>query len=69
MPGEKRFVYVVKTGGRRPEFYIGATSDVGARLAARNAGFCRYTAARCPWQRHVVIEFNDKSALFGSSAI
>jgi putative endonuclease len=33
---------------------------VNARLAGHNAGRCRHTVSRRPWQLHVVIEFSDE---------
>jgi predicted GIY-YIG superfamily endonuclease len=59
MVDRNRFVYVLKTADPDPCFYVGVTSDVDARLAAHNAGRCRHTAPRRPWQRHIVIEFPD----------
>jgi predicted GIY-YIG superfamily endonuclease len=33
VPGmQKRFVYVLTTGGALPRYYVGLTSDVAARL-------------------------------------
>ena len=60
MPGDKRFVYVLKNADRDPHFYVGLTSDVRARLSGHNAGQCPHTAPRRPWQLHVVIEFSDE---------
>ena len=60
MPGDKRFVYVLKSGGPNPDFYIGLTSDVSARLADHNAGRCPHTARYRPWQLHVTIELPDE---------
>jgi len=56
----KRFVYVLKNGGRHPRFYVGLTSEVNARLDDHNAGRCSHTAKHRPWQIHVVIEFPDE---------
>ena len=60
MPGDKRFVYVLKSGGPNPDFYIGLTSDVSARLADHNAGRCPHTARYRPWQLHITIELPDE---------
>jgi len=60
MPQDKRFVYVLKSSGDLPYFYVGLTSDVKARLIAHNAGQCPHTASRRTWQLHVVIEFSDE---------
>ena len=60
MAGDKRFVYVLRNTDRNPSFYVGLSSDVGARLADHNMGRCPHTASRRPWQLHVVIEFSDE---------
>ena len=60
MAGDKRFVYILNNADRGPHYYVGLTSDVDARLTDHNAGRCSHTAARRPWQRHVVIEFRDE---------
>jgi putative endonuclease len=60
MAGSKRFVYVLKNTAPNSNYYIGLTSDTGARLADHNAGHCPHTATRRPWQLHVVIEFPDE---------
>jgi putative endonuclease len=60
VPGDKRFVYVLKTANAAPRFYVGLTSDVHARLSDHNVGRCSHTARWRPWQLHVVIEFPDE---------
>jgi putative endonuclease len=60
MAGDKRFVYVLRNADQNPEFYVGLTSDLSARVADHNAGRCPHTASRRPWQLHVVIEFPDE---------
>ena len=62
---DKRFVYVLKNAEHDPHYYVGLTSDVKARLADHNAGRCSHTAARRPWQPHVVIEFSDEARAVG----
>jgi predicted GIY-YIG superfamily endonuclease len=57
---DKRYVYVLKTANDKPQFYVGLTSDVGARLAAHNMGRCPHTASRRPWRLHVLLEFSDE---------
>ncbi len=65
MSGLKRFVYVLKKNeDAAPRFYVGVTSNVSERVTAHNAGQCPHTAARRPWQLHVIIEFpNETHAL------
>ena len=60
MPGEKRFVYVLRNADLRPRFYVGLTSNMQKRLEDHNAGRCPHTARYRPWERHVVIEFPDE---------
>ena len=60
MDGAKRFVYVLRNTNHDPDFYVGLTSDVNARLEDHNSGRCPHTVSRRPWQRHVVIEFSDE---------
>ena len=56
----KRFVYVLKNAETNPQFYVGLTSDVLARVGDHNAGRCPHTAARRPWRLHVAVEFADE---------
>ena len=60
MPGEKRFVYVLRNADHKPRFYVGLTSDVPPRVEAHNTGRCPHTAKFRPWKLHVVIEFPDE---------
>ncbi|MFN2447903.1 MAG: GIY-YIG nuclease family protein [Vicinamibacterales bacterium] len=46
-------------------YYVGLTSDVQARLVAHNSGHCRHTAARRPWQLHVVLAFDNEDRAIG----
>ena len=65
MAGDKRFVYVLRNSDQNPEFYVGVSSDVHARLADHNMGRCPHTASRRPWQLHVVLEFTDETRAIG----
>jgi len=60
MAEDKRFVYVLRNTDGNPDFYVGLSSDVKARLADHNAGRCAHTASRRTWQLHVVIELPDE---------
>jgi putative endonuclease len=60
MPGDKRFVYVLKNADSNSRFYVGLTSDVRGRLQDHNAGRCPHTSPYRPWQLHVVMEFADE---------
>jgi len=44
--GDKRFVYVLKNADPEPQFYIGLTSNVAARVSHHSAGRCPHTAMR-----------------------
>ena len=60
MPDAKRFVYIIQSIGHPATYYVGLTADVGARLAAHNAGLSRHTAANRPWKQLVVVEFDEE---------
>jgi len=60
MPEDKRFVYLLKSVGPKPHFYVGCTADVQARLADHNAGRSPHTARHRPWELHVTIALPDE---------
>lgn len=60
MPLAKRFVYIIRSVSRPDTYYVGLTSDVGARLCAHNRGASRHTAAQRPWKPLVVVEFDEE---------
>jgi putative endonuclease len=60
VPRDKRFVYVLKNADPSPQFYIGLTCNVGARVSDHNDGRCPHTAMRRPWKLHGAIEFADE---------
>jgi putative endonuclease len=60
MPGNRRFVYVIKNGEQPPRYYTGLTSNVAARLAAHNQENGHWSARHRPWHLDVVIEFADE---------
>jgi predicted GIY-YIG superfamily endonuclease len=62
MSQPKRFVYILKSLVAPNEFYVGITSDPGARLQAHNAGLSPHTAAARPWKYLVVVEFDDEGS-------
>jgi putative endonuclease len=61
VPFEKRFVYILRNQTTLTRYYTGLTSNVGARLAAHNAGRCPHTARGRPWAIDVVIEFSNET--------
>ena len=60
MTPPKRFIHVLRSQSNPTRYYTGLTSDVGARIAAHNAGHCTHTATGRPWEPDVVIEFGDE---------
>jgi predicted GIY-YIG superfamily endonuclease len=56
----KRFVYIVKSINYPTQYYVGVTSDPGARLRAHNAGLSPHTAEHRPWRTLVVVEFDEE---------
>jgi predicted GIY-YIG superfamily endonuclease len=60
MESAKCSVYVLKSVQEHTRYYTGVTSDVGARLAAHDAGHCSHTADGRPWQLDVVVQFADE---------
>ena len=60
----RRFVYIIRSLNRPQKRYIGATSDVAARVITHNAGQNRSTAPWKPWMVDGGIEFRtDKMAV------
>ena len=57
----KRFVYVLRRDGENPDFYVGVTSIVVARVSAHNAGRCPHTSSRGPWLLVMALEFADEA--------
>jgi predicted GIY-YIG superfamily endonuclease len=58
--GPKRFVYILKSVTAPHEDYVGVTCDPAARLEEHNADLSSATAARRPWRKLVVIEFDEE---------
>ena len=56
----QRVVYILKNADHPPRYYTGVTSDLGARLAAHNAGRCFHTAKHRPWVVDVIVKFADE---------
>jgi putative endonuclease len=59
MPADKRFVYVLRSEGTPPRYYIGL-SAVLAPGSEHNALICRPTSKYGPWRTHVTIEFAEQ---------
>jgi predicted GIY-YIG superfamily endonuclease len=56
---DEKCVYVLGSESQPGRYYIGLTSDLGARLAAHNRGESAYTAAGYPWRVVVALVFAD----------
>ncbi|MBU0573552.1 MAG: GIY-YIG nuclease family protein [Candidatus Margulisbacteria bacterium] len=41
-------------------YYVGSTEDTEKRLSEHNAGKCRYTSGRMPWQLVYKEEYNTR---------
>ncbi|MBO6765567.1 GIY-YIG nuclease family protein [Maricaulis sp.] len=54
------FVYILQSQCGR-HFYVGLTSDIGARLTAHNEGRVRHTSKFRPWVLRSYIAFSDRS--------
>ena len=57
----KRFVYILNSHSDPTRYYTGTTGDVGARLAAHNAGRCPHTSRCRPWRVVVVVAFASEA--------
>lgn len=55
-----RFVYVLRSEIDPARHYVGATSDVPARLTAHNAGESSHTSKHRPWRLVVALEFRSE---------
>lgn len=60
-------MYVLQSEIDETRYYTGVTSNVGARLAAHNAGLCAHTASGRPWRLIVIVKFLDEDAPYDSS--
>ena len=56
---DQRYVYILISTIHQNRYYTGLTSNVGARLAAHNAGLSKHTANGRPWKLVTTIEFSD----------
>ena len=54
-----RTVYLIRSLAHPGQTYVGATSDVDARLTAHNAGRSPHTAKFVPWELVVALKFTD----------
>jgi putative endonuclease len=52
-------VYLLQSINHSRQRYIGLTSDVGARVAAHNAGQSPHTSKHRPWRLCAAISFED----------
>ena len=62
MPGDKRFVYVLRSDSDPKRHYVGLTSDINQRLIWHNAGRSGVTVRNRPWKLVVSLEFVDTTS-------
>ena len=60
----KRFVYLLRSQRDPSKHYVGAASDVAARLRGHNAGLSVSTAKGRPWVVLVTLEFGNETDAF-----
>ena len=53
------YVYVLQSLSYNTH-YVGSTEDIDRRLCEHNAGKCRYTSGRMPWQLVYKEEYNRR---------
>lgn len=51
------YTYILESGTRPGERYIGHTSDLKSRLKEHNAGKCSHTAKFKPWKLKIYVAF------------
>ena len=54
------YVYILASERAPGRHYIGSTADLGARLAAHNAGKVCHTSKDKPWRVGTAVAFRDK---------
>ena len=65
---DQRYVYILLSTIHQNRYYTGLTSNVGARLAAHNAGLSKHTASGRPWRLVTTIEFLNAEKARGFEA-
>ena len=59
-----KYVYVLQSLRDTEHYYVGATSDLRARLKRHNAGEIAHTAKYLPWSLKTYIAFADEQRAF-----
>jgi len=62
------YVYILKSLARPDQIYIGATTDLKARLAKHNARGSRHTSKYAPWTLECYFAFPLKETAFAFEA-
>ena len=57
MPGDRRYVYVLRSERDPRRYYVGLTSNVAVRIETHNSGGSQHTAANRPWRLVAAVEF------------
>ena len=58
------YVYILESLADAGRFYIGATSDMRARLRAHNAGRVLHTSKYAPWRIKTYVAFSDQDQAY-----
>ena len=54
-----KYVYLLQSVADPEQRYVGVTTNVGARLAAHNAGQSTHTNKFRPWRLVLAVQFSD----------
>lgn len=60
MPDAKRFVYIIQSIGQPAAYYVGLTSDVGARLSTHNGPIATYRSESPLEKTCIVVGFDEE---------
>jgi predicted GIY-YIG superfamily endonuclease len=64
MEGLVWYVYILESLADANRFYMGATSDMRARLRAHNAGRVPHTSKYVPWRIKTYVAFSDEAQAY-----
>lgn len=58
------YVYILRSVGQPEQIYIGATTDLKARLAKHNSGNSTHTSKYAPWELECYFAFPLKKTAY-----
>jgi putative endonuclease len=58
------YVYILQSIEHTDRYYVGATSDLRARLQKHNAGEVSHTSKYAPWSIKTYVAFTDEKQAF-----